>query len=258
MGILNITPDSFSDGGSYTTLDAAVRRVVQMVAEGAAIIDVGGESSRPGSVGISVQEELDRVIPVITKLNQEIPVLLSIDTTKPEVMREAVAAGAGMINDITALQTPGALEIVRATQVLVCLMHMEGEPRSMQQNPNYQDVVAEVCQFLAERVGVCKAAGIAQEQIIVDPGFGFGKLVQHNLQLLNHLEQLQPLGFPILVGWSRKATVGEILKKPTLQRLYGSLACAVLAVAKGAHLIRTHDVQPTVEAIKMATAVLRS
>ncbi|MGB6977033.1 MAG: dihydropteroate synthase, partial [Gammaproteobacteria bacterium] len=234
------------------------RRAVQMVAEGAGIIDVGGESSRPESTEISVQEELDRVIPVIAKLSQEIPVPISIDTTKPEIMREAIAAGAGMINDITALQAPGALEVARTTRVPVCLMHMQGEPHSMQQNPNYQDVVTEVCQFLAERARVCIEAGIAPEQIIVDPGFGFGKLVQHNLQLLNRLEQLLQLGFPLLVGWSRKATVGEVLGRPVLQRLFGSLACAVLAVAKGACLIRTHDVQSTVDAIKMATAVLRS
>jgi dihydropteroate synthase len=257
MGIINLTPDSFSDGGSYPTLDAAIRHAVQMVAEGAAIIDVGGESSRPNSIKVSLQEELERVIPVIAKLSREIPVPISIDTTKPEVMREAIAAGASMINDITALRAPGALEIACVTQVPVCLMHMQGEPQSMQKKPYYHDVVVEVCQFLAERTRVCIQAGISPEKIIVDPGFGFGKLVQHNLQLLNQLEKLQALNFPILVGWSRKATIGEILERPVTQRLYGSLACAVLAVAKGARLIRAHDVQPTVDAIKMATAVLK-
>jgi dihydropteroate synthase len=258
MGVLNITPDSFSDGGSYNTVHTALDRAVQMIAEGAAIIDVGGESSRPGSIPVPLQEELDRVIPVIAKLTQEISVPISIDTTKPDVMREAIAAGAGMINDINALRTPGALEIVKMAQIPVCLMHMQGEPRSMQQQPYYQEVVNEVYQFLAERIRVCITAGILPAQIIVDPGFGFGKLKQHNLQLLNRLEELQPLGFPLMVGWSRKATIGDVLKCSVTQRLAGSLACAVLAVTKGACLIRTHDVQLTVEAIKMATAVIES
>ncbi|HWQ95563.1 MAG TPA: dihydropteroate synthase [Gammaproteobacteria bacterium] len=262
MGILNITPDSFSDGGDFLSPQAAVERAKQMVEEGAAIIDVGGESTRPGAPAVSVQEELDRIVPVIEALSAELPVPISIDTSKPEVMRAAVAAGAGMINDVRALRLTGALEaaadINRRLSVPICLMHMQGEPGTMQQQPDYSDVVQEVCAFLAERVQACVRHGIPRERLVVDPGFGFGKQLEHNLSLLKRLDELGKLGLPIMVGLSRKSMIGVVLDRPVTQRLYGSLAAAVLAVARGAVLVRVHDVRATVEALKLYTAVLQS
>jgi dihydropteroate synthase len=257
MGILNLTPDSFSDGGRFLARDAALRHAEAMVEEGAAIIDIGGESTRPGAQPVSVEQELGRVVPVIEALAGEIPVPISVDTLKPAVMREAVAAGAGLINDVMALQAPGAVETVAELKVPVCLMHMQGEPRTMQQEPHYADVVAEVRDFLADRVAACEAAGIARERLLLDPGFGFGKSLGHNLSLLKHLRRLESLGLPLLVGISRKSMIGTLLGgAPVDQRVNGSVAAAVVAVMQGAAIIRVHDVGQTVDALNVATAVL--
>lgn len=226
-----------------------------MVADGAAILDIGGESTRPGSVELSVQQELDRVLPVVEALAARFPVPLSVDTTKPEVMRQAVAAGAGMINDIRALTAPGALQAAAELKVPVCLMHMQGTPRTMQQNPHYEDVVTEVQEFLRQRAQACEAAGVAREAILVDPGFGFGKTLEHNCRLLDQLRVQTELGYPVLVGMSRKSMIGAMLGLGVKERLYGSLAAAVIAVREGARIVRVHDVRATVEAIKIAYAV---
>ena len=256
MGILNVTPDSFSDGGLFATTDAALRHATDLVAEGADLIDVGGESTRPGARPISVQEELDRVIPVVEALAREVPVPVSIDTTKPGVMRAAVAAGAGLINDVAALRQPGALAAAAELAVPVCLMHMQGEPGTMQRDPTYHDVVAEVRAFLAERLTACEAAGIARERLLIDPGFGFGKTLAHNLALLRGLPSLCDLGVPVLVGLSRKSMIGALLDRaPVDERLSGSLAAAVLAVERGAAIVRGHDVGPTVQALRIVAAV---
>ncbi len=255
MGVLNITPDSFSDGGRYLSLDAALRRAAVMVTEGAAIIDVGGESTRPGAPAVPVQEELDRVLPVVERLAQELPVPVSVDTSKPTIMREAARVGAGMINDVWALRQPGALEAARASGLPVCLMHMLGEPATMQREPIYTDVVAEVRAFLAERVQACAAMGIQRERILVDPGFGFGKTLEHNLSLLRHLEQLTDLAAGVLVGFSRKSMIGLLLEAPVNERLPGSLAAAVLAAWQGAGVIRAHDVKETVQALRVCAAL---
>ncbi|HLA75469.1 MAG TPA: dihydropteroate synthase [Gammaproteobacteria bacterium] len=260
MGILNITPDSFSDGGHFLSPNAALTHARQMVAEGAAIIDVGGESTRPGAQAVSVAQELDRVIPVIEALRRELPLPISIDTSKSEVMQAAVAAGAGMINDVRALRGEGALvmaaQLNREQSVPVCLMHMQGEPGNMQQNPHYQDVVAEVKTFLAGRIKACVEAGIPHDRLLIDPGFGFGKALVHNLRLLKQLNSLSELGVPMLVGLSRKRMIGELLNATTIeQRLYGSLALATLAAWQGAAIIRAHDVRATVEALKICAAV---
>ncbi len=256
MGILNVTPDSFSDGGDFVSATAALERARRMVAEGADIIDVGGESTRPGAGPVSEEAELDRVLPVIEAIAAELAVPVSIDTSKARVMREAVAAGAGMINDVMALQEPGSLEAARETAVPVCLMHMRGRPRSMQQNPAYENVVEELLDFFRERVEDCVAHGIARKRLILDPGFGFGKLLPHNLQLLANLGRFRDMGLPLLVGISRKSMIGAILNDaPVDKRLYGSLAAAVLAVERGAAIIRVHDVRPTVDALKVAQAV---
>lgn len=256
MGILNLTPDSFSDGGRFLDPETGLRHALDMVREGAAIIDIGGESTRPGAQSVSAEEELDRVIPVIERLAQAIPVPISIDTNKPEVMREAVAAGAGLINDIMALQAPTAAETAAALKVPVCLMHMQGVPRTMQQDPHYEDVVTEVRDFLAERVEVCEAAGIRRDRLLLDPGFGFGKTLGHNLSLLKHLQRLESLGLPLLVGISRKSMIGSLLEGvPVERRVVGSVAAAVVAVMQGAAIIRVHDVAETVEAVKVAAAV---
>lgn len=255
MGILNITPDSFSDGGRYLDPAVAVTRARQMVAEGAAIIDVGGESTRPGAAAVAVEEEIARVVPVIQALAAELPVPVSVDTSKPEVMRAAVAAGAGLINDVCALQQPGALAAAAELQVPVCLMHMQGEPRTMQQAPQYADVVAEVREFLAQRVEECIAAGIARERILLDPGFGFGKTLAHNLSLLKHLPMLHDLGQPLLVGMSRKSMIGAVLDVPLADRLYGSVAVATLGAWLGAAIVRVHDVKASADALKMVAAV---
>ncbi len=255
MGILNVTPDSFSDGGRFGSPAAALARACQMVAEGAALIDVGGESTRPGAVAVSEQEELDRVIPVIEVLYAELPVVISVDTSKPVVMRAAVAAGAGLINDVRALREEGALAAAAELAVPVCLMHMQGEPRTMQDAPHYEDVVAEVGVFLRERMRVCEQAGINRERLLLDPGFGFGKRLADNLSLLKRLGDLAALGAPLVVGVSRKAMIGAVLEVPVEQRLYGSIALAALAVRQGAAVIRAHDVAPTVQAVNMAAAV---
>lgn len=255
MGVLNRTPDSFSDGGQFTDFDAALRHAHAMVQQGAAIIDIGGESTRPGAEPVSVQEEIERVAPLIARLASEVDAPISVDTSKPDVMRAAVRAGAVMINDVCALRQPDALQAARDCRVPVCLMHMQGEPRSMQQNPHYQNVVNEVRRFLAGRVRACIAAGIPSEQILVDPGFGFGKTLDHNLQLLRHLHEFTTLGQPLLVGLSRKSMIGALLDKvPVTERLQGSVAAAVVAVLRGAQIIRCHDVQPTVAALRIAAA----
>jgi dihydropteroate synthase len=255
MGVLNITPDSFSDGGSYPDLAASLRRVEQMVAEGASIIDIGGESTRPGARPVSVQEELDRVMPPVQRIVRDIGIPVSVDTSKPEVMEEALRAGAAMINDVRALRAPGALEVVAASQAPVCLMHMQGTPTTMQREPRYRNVVAEVKDFLEDRLRACERAGIGRDRTIVDPGFGFGKTLAHNLSLLNNIGRLRELGVALLVGLSRKSMLGAILDAPVEERLYGGLAAAVLAVWQGAHIVRTHDVGPTVEALRVCGAV---
>lgn len=259
MGILNLTPDSFSDGGRFNRPEAALRHAERMVAEGAAIIDAGGESTRPGAPAVSISEELDRVIPVLEKLVTLLPVPVSIDTSKPDVMREAVRAGVGLINDVQALQAEGALKAAAAAGVPVCLMHMRGNPRTMQIQPDYEDVVVEVRAFLMERVAACEAAGISRDKLIIDPGFGFGKAQEHNLDLLRELPALAAIGVPVLVGLSRKSMIGWLLNAaappPVEDRLYASIAAAVLAARGGARILRVHDVKPTVEALKVVSAV---
>jgi dihydropteroate synthase len=255
MGILNITPDSFSDGGIFFAKEQAVAHARRMVEEGAAIIDVGGESTRPGAMPVPVEEELRRVIPVIEALRTVLAVPVSIDTRRPEVMQAAVAAGAGLINDVSALQAPGAVEVAARLGVPVCLMHMQGSPETMQQQPEYRDVVTEVRDFLMERASLCMQQGLAREQILLDPGFGFGKTTLHNLLLLQHLEQLVATGFPVLAGLSRKSMIGQTLGLAVDQRLYPGIALAVLAVWKGAAIVRCHDVRGTREAVLMCQAV---
>jgi len=255
MGILNVTPDSFSDGGIFLARDTAVAHALTMVEEGADLIDVGGESTRPGAQAVSVQEELDRVIPVIEALARVVPVPISIDTSKPEVMRAAVAAGAGLINDVRALRELGAVEAAAALQVPVCLMHMQGEPRSMQHHPAYTDVAGEVRDFLQERIETCVAAGIPRQRLVVDPGFGFGKNADHNLELLRRLGELRTLGMPILAGLSRKSMIGALFGLPVAQRLHASVALALIAVQNGATILRVHDVRATREAIRMLEVV---
>ncbi len=254
MGVLNVTPDSFSDGGCYLQPDAALRRAEIMAEEGAAIIDVGGESTRPGAPLVTVQEELDRVLPVVERLTRALSIPISVDTSKPEVMREAVRVGAGLINDVRALQAPGALDVAAASGLPVCLMHLRGEPATMQQVPRYSDAVAEVYAFLAERVQICEAAGISRDRILVDPGFGFGKTLEHNLRLLRHLNRFTDLAAGVLVGISRKSMIGLLLNTPVTERLSGSLAAAVIALWQGAKIIRTHDVRETVQALCVCAA----
>jgi dihydropteroate synthase len=256
MGILNVTPDSFSDGGDFVSPESAVLHAEQMLRDGADIIDIGGESTRPGAEAVSEQEELDRVIPVIEAIKQRLSVIVSIDTSKPAVMREAVAAGAGVVNDVMALQAPGSIETVSQLGVPACLMHMQGEPRTMQQNPEYADVVSDVMSFFEQRVNECVVGGIPKGQIILDPGFGFGKTLEHNLTLLKHIEDFMGIGLPLLVGISRKSMIGSVLGDASVEeRLYGSLSAAVLALDKGASIIRVHDVKPTVDALKVVNAV---
>lgn len=258
MGILNVTPDSFSDGGRFNRLDAALLHVEQMIAAGAALIDVGGESTRPGADPVSVDEELHRVVPVVEAISARFDVVISVDTSTPEVMTASAAAGAGMINDVRALERPGALEAARATGLPVCLMHRQGEPDTMQLAPRYASVLDEVNAYLQARVEACEVAGIARERIILDPGFGFGKTLEHNLQLFAHLRDLRPAGLPVLVGVSRKSMIGQALDRPVDQRLYGSLALAALAVDAGAAILRVHDVAETADVVRMAEAVARA
>lgn len=255
MGVLNLTPDSFSDGGRHTSLGAAIAHAHMMCDEGAAIIDVGGESTRPGAAPVHLQEELDRVVPVIERLCRELDCIISIDSMKPAVMQAACSAGASMVNDVNALRAEGAIDVVKARGVAACLMHMQGEPRSMQAEPRYDDVVTEVHDFLAERVAACLHAGIPRSRLLVDPGFGFGKSLQHNLSLFAHLKAVSSLGLPVMIGVSRKGMLGQILNLPVDQRLNAGLAAAAIAVWQGVHIIRTHDVRATVEALKFAAAV---
>lgn len=257
MGILNVTPDSFSDGGRFVLRDAALQQARSMVEQGASIIDIGGESTRPGARPVTEQQELDRVIPVVELLRRELDVVLSVDTSTPQVMTEAAAAGAGLINDVRALQRPGALAAAKNSGLAVCLMHMQGEPSFMQNAPRYAGIVAEVAGFLRQRIEACVQAGIDRSLLLLDPGFGFGKTLQHNLLLLNHLDAFAGLELPLLVGMSRKSMIGSVLNKPVEERLYGSLALAVMAVQKGAGIIRVHDVGPTMDALRMAVAVMQ-
>ena len=258
MGILNVTPDSFSDGGRFAAPPAALPHAERMANEGAAIIDVGGESTRPGADAVSEQQEIDRVIPVIEALRDAVEVPISVDTSKPGVMRAAAAAGAAMINDIRALRADGALAAAVELQLPVCLMHMQGQPRTMQQDPHYDDVVREVTEFLSDRVTQCVDAGLSRDLIIVDPGFGFGKSPQDNIELLANLRQLQDTGVPILIGVSRKSTLGTICNRDVDERLSASLSAAVLAFERGANIVRAHDVAQTIDALRIAQAVIES
>jgi dihydropteroate synthase len=254
MGVVNVTPDSFSDGGRFLDPQAAVARARALVEEGADILDIGAESSRPGARGVSADEELARIAPVLEGL-RDCAVPVSVDTTKPEVMRAAIAAGASMINDIGALRSPGALEAVAGSDAAVCLMHMQGEPRTMQREPRYGDVVAEVSAFLAERAAAAEGSGIARERIVVDPGFGFGKTVAHNFELLRRLDRIVALGLPVMAGWSRKSTLGAITGRGEGDRLAASLAAALLAVERGARIVRVHDVAATRDALRVLAAL---
>jgi len=257
MGVLNVTPDSFSDGGLYTTMDAAVKAAEDMFEAGAAFIDIGGESTRPGAQPVSLDEEKRRVIPLIEKLKQRnMDAVISIDTSKPDLMKSAVDAGAGLINDVCALTAPGALDAVADMNVPVCIMHMQGEPRTMQANPEYKDVVEDVCQYLEQRLQACLAAGVNKRNIIVDPGFGFGKTVEQNFSLLKHLKKLSQLDVPVLAGLSRKSMLGAVLDKEPRQRLSGSIAAACFAMINGASILRVHDVVETMDAVKIYTAMM--
>jgi dihydropteroate synthase len=252
MGVVNITPDSFSDGGLFLEPHAAVEHARKLAADGADIIDIGGESTRPGAAPVSEAEELQRVLPVLEKIHD---LCVSVDTRRPGVMRAALEAGASMINDVQALQAPAALEAVRSGRCAVCLMHMKGEPATMQQEPHYDDVVAEVKQFLQQRLRACEAAGIQRERLVVDPGFGFGKTAAHNLTLLLRLAEFQDLGVPLLAGLSRKSTIGKITGRPAGERLPGSLAMALLALQSGATILRVHDVKETRDVVAVWEAV---
>ena len=251
MGILNITPDSFSDGSRYCQLDRALSHAAAMAAAGATLIDVGGESTRPGAADVSTEEELARVIPVVERIAAELDVWISVDTSKPTVMQESVAAGAHLINDVRALLEPGALAVAAAAQVPICLMHMQGEPRTMQVAPHYEDLVADIRGFFDQRIAACIEAGIPRERLILDPGFGFGKTLVQNYQLLGQLADLACFELPLLVGLSRKSMIGQLLGRPVEERLAGSLAAAVYAVTQGAQIVRVHDVQETVDVLRV-------
>ncbi|TLZ53109.1 MAG: dihydropteroate synthase [Gammaproteobacteria bacterium] len=255
MGVVNVTPDSFSDGGRFFSVGAAVEHGLRLAQQGAALIDVGGESTRPGAEPVGTEEELRRVVPVIERLRAGTTAIISVDTSKPEVMRAASAAGAGLINDVRALREPGALAAAAASGCAVCLMHMQGEPRTMQRAPSYADVVGEVRTFLAGRVAESLAAGLTPERLVVDPGFGFGKTLEHNLALLRRLGELAADGPAVLVGLSRKSMLGTLTERAAGERVYGSVALAVIAALNGARIIRAHDVAATVEALKVTAAV---
>lgn len=254
MGILNVTPDSFSDGGKHNELIQALTHANKMINAGATIIDVGGESTRPGAAEVSTEQELERVVPVIEAIAQRFEVWISVDTSKPEVMREAARAGAHIINDVRSLQAPGALAAAAQTGLPVCLMHMQGEPKTMQQSPGYQNVLQDVETFFVENIARCEAAGIKKSQLLLDPGFGFGKNLTHNYRLLAHLADFHHFGLPLLVGLSRKSMIGQLLNVGPSQRLTGSLACAVIAAMQGAHILRAHDVRETIEAMRVVEA----
>lgn len=260
MGILNVTPDSFSDGGKLYTgskllLDEILVRAEAMVREGASILDVGGESTRPGAKPVGLQEELDRVLPVVEKIASELDVIISVDSSAPKLMRESAKLGAGMINDVRALGREGAIDAVRETDLAVCLMHMQGNPANMQERPEYSDVLDEVCDFLSHRVDDCLQNGILKERIVLDPGFGFGKTVEHNLRLLNRIDYFRSLELPLLVGTSRKSMIGAVLGREVDQRLAGSLATIAIAAMKRAEIVRVHDVAETMDVVKMVQAV---
>jgi len=261
MGILNVTPDSFSDGGNLYSgegllLDKVLHRAEKMLADGATILDIGGESTRPGAVAVSLQEEMDRVLPVVERIAAELEVVISVDTSSPEVMTQSAALGAGLINDVRALGREGALKAAAATQLPVCLMHMQGSPATMQDRPEYEDVLDDVEDFLLQRISDCEKAGITKERLILDPGFGFGKTVEHNLRLLNNLQRLKKQELPLLIGTSRKSMIGAVLGREVDQRLPGSLATVAVAVMQGAEIIRVHDVAETVDVVKMTRAVM--
>jgi dihydropteroate synthase len=255
MGVLNVTPDSFSDGGLFNEPERALDHAQRLVEEGAAIIDVGGESTRPGACEVSPSEELGRVLPVLERLRERTAAVISVDTSKPEVIRAAASAGADLINDVRALRAPGALEACAESGCAACLVHMQGEPATMQQRPTYTDLMGEIHGFLMQRVRACRAAGMSTERLVIDPGFGFGKTLAHNLELLRRLPELTGSGLPVLVGLSRKATIAMLTDRPLGERLYGSLAMAALAAYNGALIIRTHDVAATLDAVKVAQAV---
>ena len=257
MGIVNMTPDSFSDGGNYNNLDDAMRRVDSMIQAGASFIDVGGESTRPGAAEVSVEEELDRVIPLVEKIARYFDVWISVDTSKPQVITESAKAGAHLINDIRALTEPGAIEAAAKTQLPVCIMHMQGDPKTMQNAPHYQqDIYQEVDQFFTQHINRCINAGIEREKIILDPGFGFGKTLQHNYRLLAKLKNFHHFGLPLLVGMSRKSMIGQVLNVPPQERMIGSVSCAVIAAMQGAQIIRVHDVKETFDALRIVQATL--
>lgn len=256
MGILNVTPDSFSDGGKHNTVEAAVHHAQEMIAAGATLIDIGGESTRPGADEVSIEEELERVVPVVEALSARFDVWISVDTSKPEVITASAQAGAHLINDIRSLQEPGALEAAAATGLPVCLMHMQGLPKTMQHNPHYDDLMAEIGAFLQQHIDRCVNGNIPKNKLLLDPGFGFGKNLAHNYELLARLGELHRFGLPLLVGMSRKSMIGQLLKVPPLQRVQGSVACAVIAAMQGAHIIRVHDVKETVDAMRIVEATL--
>ncbi|MCL2891767.1 dihydropteroate synthase [Brenneria tiliae] len=256
MGILNVTPDSFSDGGKHNTLDAALFHAQEMIAAGATLIDIGGESTRPGADDVGTEEELERVIPVVEALARRFDAWISVDTSKPEVITAAAQAGAHLINDIRSLQEPGALAAAAATGLPVCLMHMQGLPKTMQHNPHYDDLMAEVGAFLQRQIDRCVSGNIPKSRLLLDPGFGFGKNLAHNYQLLARLGELHRFGLPLLVGMSRKSMIGQLLKVPPAQRVQGSVACAVIAAMQGAQIIRVHDVKETVDAMRIVEATL--
>jgi dihydropteroate synthase len=256
MGIVNVTPDSFSDGGDFNLFEDACKHVDYIIEQGASIIDVGGESTRPGASEVTVEQELARVLPLIKYIADKHDVWISIDTSKPEVMQQAVAAGANLINDVRALQLPGAIEMAAALKVPVCLMHMQGEPQTMQDSPEYQDVISEVSAFFEQRILACEAAGITRSKIILDPGFGFGKTLAHNYRLLATLPLLHQFHLPILIGLSRKSMIGDLLARATSERLAGSLAGALIAAQQGAQIIRVHDVPETVDVLKVMAATM--
>ncbi|ANS84524.1 Dihydropteroate synthase [Vibrio scophthalmi] len=258
MAILNVTPDSFSDGGQFHSLDNALMQAEKMITAGVSIIDIGGESTRPGAPDVTLEEELARVIPVIKAIRAKYDVWISIDTSKAEVMRQAIAAGADIINDVRSLREPGALEVAAHAGLPICLMHMQGQPRSMQTNPHYDDLLQEVGDFLQERIDACEAVGIAREQLILDPGFGFGKTLAHNYQMLAHLERFHQFNLPLLAGMSRKSMLFKLLDKAPSECVAASVSCATIAAMKGAQIIRVHDFEQTLDAVKVVSATLNN
>ncbi|EOX3978379.1 dihydropteroate synthase [Vibrio alginolyticus] len=251
MAILNVTPDSFSDGGKYNSIELALAQVDKMIKAGVSIVDVGGESTRPGAPDVSLEEEFRRVVPVIKAIREKYDVWISVDTSKAEVMRQAIDAGADLINDIRSLQEPGALEVAAEANLPICLMHMKGQPRTMQVDPHYDDLMGDVSAFLEERIAACEAAGIDKSQLILDPGFGFGKTIEHNYHMLAHLEKFHEFGLPILAGMSRKSMIFKLLDKPAAECTNASVVCATIAAMKGAQIIRVHDFEETIEAMKV-------